>query len=248
MTPERIYRILLNLYPREFREQYGEEMTRVFQENLVSEGSSFKLWIQTFADVISSASRAHLQGGHMLLLSKLAAFSSVLIGVLYIFLLAVGQFRPFSDPESFIYLVVHATVFAGLLVQPAQQRNRAWWLAVTVLTLWVSLALIGYLNPKTLLLDWMIQGSGGSYLIFFATMCLSCIRVEHGRNVFPLEFWSLILLILPVLLFTPGFSFYAGSVGRIAPYLLIGSYIVGWLALGFALWSRASNLQPRALT
>jgi hypothetical protein len=244
----RIYQGLLKLYPRAFRQEYSEEMTRVFQENLASEGSSFTLWIQTFADVFSSAFREHFQGGRMSLLNKLAGISSVLIGVLYIFLLAVGQFRPFSDPESFIYLIVHATVFAGLLVQPAQQRNRVWWLAVTVLTLWVSLALIGYLNPKTLLLDWMVQGSGGSYLIFFAIMCLSSIRVDHGRNVFPLEFWSLILLVIPVLLFIPGFSFYTGSVGRIAAYLLIGSYIAGWLVLGFALWSRASTPQPRALT
>lgn len=184
----------------------------------------------------------------MSLLNKLAGISSVLIGVLYIFLLSIDPFRPPSNLEAFTYLVVHAMVFVGLLAQPAQQRNRAWWLAVTVLTLWVSLALIGYFNPKTLLLDWMIQGSGGSYLILFAIMCLSCIRVEQGRNVFPLEFWSLILLILPVLLFIPGFSFYAGSVGRIMAYLLIGSYIAGWLALGFALWSRTSKLQPRALT
>jgi hypothetical protein len=57
MTPERIYKILLNLYPREFREQYGEEMTRVFQESLASEGSSFGFWIRAFWDVISSALR-----------------------------------------------------------------------------------------------------------------------------------------------------------------------------------------------
>jgi hypothetical protein len=248
MTPERFYKILLNLYPREFRDQYGEEMTRVFQENLTSEGSSFKLWIQTFADVLSSATREHFQGGYMSLLSKLAAVSSVSIGVLYIFLLSIGSFRPPSNLEAFTYLVVHAMVFVGLLAQTAQQRNGAWWLAVTVLTLWISMALIGYLNPKSPVLDWMIQGSGGSYLSLFVIMCLSCIRVEQGRSVFPLEFWSLILLIIPVLLFILGFSFYAGSFGRIAAYLLIGSYISGWLVLGFALWSRASNPQPRALT
>jgi hypothetical protein len=55
MTPERIYKLLLNLYPREFREQYGEEMTRVFQESLCSEGSSFGFWIRTILDTISSA-------------------------------------------------------------------------------------------------------------------------------------------------------------------------------------------------
>jgi hypothetical protein len=59
----RVYQALLKLYPRAFRQEYGEEMTRVFQENLKQEGSSFKLWIQTFADVFSSASREHFLGG-----------------------------------------------------------------------------------------------------------------------------------------------------------------------------------------
>jgi hypothetical protein len=57
MIPEHIYKILLNLYPREFREKYGEEMTRVFQESLASEGSSFGFWIKTFWDTISSTLR-----------------------------------------------------------------------------------------------------------------------------------------------------------------------------------------------
>jgi hypothetical protein len=57
MTPERIYKFLLNLYPRDFRDQYNEEMTRVFQENLASEGSSFGFWIKTFWDTISSTLR-----------------------------------------------------------------------------------------------------------------------------------------------------------------------------------------------
>jgi hypothetical protein len=57
MTPERIYKFLLNLYPRDFRDQYNEEMTRVFQENLASEGSSFGFWMRVIWDVISGAIR-----------------------------------------------------------------------------------------------------------------------------------------------------------------------------------------------
>jgi hypothetical protein len=55
----RVYRALLKLYPRAFRQEYGEEMTRVFQENLASEGSSFGFWIRTFWDVVSSATAEH---------------------------------------------------------------------------------------------------------------------------------------------------------------------------------------------
>jgi hypothetical protein len=63
MTPERIYKILLNLYPKDFRREYGEEMTQIFQESLRNEGSSFGFWARTFWDVISSASRERISGG-----------------------------------------------------------------------------------------------------------------------------------------------------------------------------------------
>ena len=58
-----IYQALLNLYPRDFRDQYGEEMTRAFQESLNSQGSSLGFWARTFWDVISSASRERISGG-----------------------------------------------------------------------------------------------------------------------------------------------------------------------------------------
>jgi hypothetical protein len=54
-----VYQALLKLYPRDFRQEYGQEMTRVFQESLASEGSSFGFWIRTFWDVISSATSQH---------------------------------------------------------------------------------------------------------------------------------------------------------------------------------------------
>jgi hypothetical protein len=53
----RVYQALLKLYPREFRQEYSEEMTRVFQESLQTEGSSFGFWTRTFWDAISSALR-----------------------------------------------------------------------------------------------------------------------------------------------------------------------------------------------
>jgi hypothetical protein len=59
----RVFQALLRLYPRAFRERYSEEMTRVFQESLSSQGSSFGFWIRTFWDVISSAGRERILGG-----------------------------------------------------------------------------------------------------------------------------------------------------------------------------------------
>ena len=41
---ERLYRSLLRLYPREFRDEYGDEMSLLFRDR-ASEGSG-RLWLQ----------------------------------------------------------------------------------------------------------------------------------------------------------------------------------------------------------
>jgi len=59
----RAYRLLLRLYPVSFRNEYGEEMTEVFERrrrdksNVVSRAA---LWMETIADVIVNALAVHL--------------------------------------------------------------------------------------------------------------------------------------------------------------------------------------------
>jgi len=56
-----LYRRLLAVYPRSFREQYGEQMVQVFEELAVSthraDGRSGGLWARVLRDLIPSASR-----------------------------------------------------------------------------------------------------------------------------------------------------------------------------------------------
>ena len=41
---ERVYRRLLHLYPREFREEYGQEMALLFRDRAAD--TKFTLWLQ----------------------------------------------------------------------------------------------------------------------------------------------------------------------------------------------------------
>ena len=50
---ERLYSLLLQLYPRAFRERYGEEMARVFRDRLRDEPSA-RLWIDVLSDAAMS--------------------------------------------------------------------------------------------------------------------------------------------------------------------------------------------------
>jgi putative ABC transport system permease protein len=54
---ERLYRRLLRLYPRDFRDEYGEEMSLLFRDR-TSEGSS-RLWPQVLGDLLVHAPKEH---------------------------------------------------------------------------------------------------------------------------------------------------------------------------------------------
>jgi putative ABC transport system permease protein len=58
-TAERIYRRLLHLYPRDFREEYGEEMSMLFRERERARDGAFRLWLQIAGDLIGHAPREH---------------------------------------------------------------------------------------------------------------------------------------------------------------------------------------------
>jgi hypothetical protein len=246
MTPERIYEILLKLYPREFREQYGEEMTRVFQENLASEGSSFKLWIQTFADVFSSASREHVQGGRMSLLTKFAGLTSVLLGVwLTVNLYRISYNMPGFQSTSLEIVarsILMLTTVIGLLAFPVKRRNGLWWFTVATLAVFVVLNLIAASSSNSRLTEWLIL-NGRSICV--AILCLNFVRIERTRLVFSPEFWGLALLTLGLI----EQRFLQFSVVMFDSYISFSiAFVASWFVLGFALWSRTSNPQPRALT
>jgi hypothetical protein len=248
-----IYQALLKLYPRAFRERYSEEMTRVFQESLSSQGSSFKLWIQTFADVFSSASREHVQGGRMSLLNKLAGISSVLIGVWQV----VFLFRILQDSsdvgattiEAIFHSIFFLAVFAALIARPVQQRGRIWWLTIASLVVLLPLTMVGFWGPRLLVLDWVLQNTS---IIVFACTCLNFVRIEKRKLSFLPEFWGLAVLVLTTVIqrifVGPIVLHRDHSAGQWELMISTVAFVSGWLALGFALWSRASNPQPRALT
>src|SRR3990170_5647420 len=54
---ERIYRWLLRLYPRDFRDEYGQEMALLFRSR-TSEGT-VRLWLQVLGDLVLHAPKEH---------------------------------------------------------------------------------------------------------------------------------------------------------------------------------------------
>ena len=59
----RLYRLLLRLFPASFRDEYGQELTRVFARQQRDAGSSVArlgLWLRTIIDLVSTAARVHV--------------------------------------------------------------------------------------------------------------------------------------------------------------------------------------------
>ena len=53
---ERVYRRLLRLYPRDFSDDYGDEMTRLYRDRVRSEGA-LSVWLALVVDLMSTAPR-----------------------------------------------------------------------------------------------------------------------------------------------------------------------------------------------
>jgi predicted permease len=54
---ERLYRWLLRLYPRDFRDEYGQEMSLLFRAR--AEGGAGRLWLQVLGDLVFHAPQEH---------------------------------------------------------------------------------------------------------------------------------------------------------------------------------------------
>jgi putative ABC transport system permease protein len=54
---ERVYRWLLHVYPRDFRDEYGGEMSMLFRAR--AEQEPIRLWIQVIGDLLFHAPREH---------------------------------------------------------------------------------------------------------------------------------------------------------------------------------------------
>src|SRR5262245_46972821 len=62
---ERIFNLMLAVYPREFRHDYGPQMAQVFRDCCRAQeqkglAGGWDLWLRTLTDVLVSATKEHL--------------------------------------------------------------------------------------------------------------------------------------------------------------------------------------------
>jgi hypothetical protein len=131
---ERVYRMLLGLYPKDFRERYALEMMQTFRDahrQAVLEHRTFGFWFGTLTDAISSAIREHAQriGGSMSPIVRVGAVCFVIGGLLDMFRssqLVWGDLSAFGpgSVEGISSRIIGALAIAGLQVARTSPMNR----------------------------------------------------------------------------------------------------------------------------
>src|SRR5437899_294396 len=158
MNAERIYRLLLRAYPRDFRAEYGREMMLVFRDQCEeSDVRTVGFWAAVICDVARSAPALRVEATRTAeVIMKLAAMLTVLLGA-YDIVSAVVEWVAGSKGaiDGTYVLAVVLGVFASVLLLGAG-------VAILLLTAWsrqaARLALVASLVmtlAARLLFPWM---------------------------------------------------------------------------------------------
>jgi hypothetical protein len=251
----KIYRALLKLYPREFRQEYGQEMIRVFQESLRSEGSSFGFWLRTFWDVLSSVFKVQLDttgGGFMRTgLVKFGAVCGVALGFYYAW---IGMTSPLFTTPSWIESIIWNACFNVLLLGFALLRNtRPHALEIAGYAALVTSQAINILPVESLGMVGLWFSLAGLFTLAFGRSLGVSKRINWHK--IPLEAKVLLALtawlVLPFILFQifhlRESSFSQNFQGMYTVFLALLQIGMGgiFIALGWAIWSTASQNPDR---
>ena len=147
----RIYRFLLLGYPAEFRNEYGEEMETLFAARMKAE-SSFRLWPEVLADVVTTVPKEHLSiiaadlRYCLRVLGKspgfvFAALLAIILGlcatttVFSLINAVVIRSLPYDHPEHLVYMWAPAPNVTGI---PRETPPGRQFVAVISDNLWQS--------------------------------------------------------------------------------------------------------------
>ena len=142
MNSERVFTALLRLYPRRFRNEYGDEMLAVFSElQAHREGSPVAFWAFVLTDTLSAAARERLEGTRWLATAACGLLVTAIVGNA-----TAWAYRYFYHPyfEGLtirvlpyglglgLVLGVSVALAQRLLYPSSERRARQWMLASAI--------------------------------------------------------------------------------------------------------------------
>ena len=232
----RLYAILLHLYPKPFRERFGEGMRQTFRDMSREHdqtGSQLGFVTRTFIDTLVGIAREWTAAMHK---NPIARLALITVSILMVPLLAM-QFTNEVDWTFADFLVAGLLLFgAGLTYHLMANRARnavhrsAIGLAVgaALLLMWVNLA-VGVIGSED-------NPANGLYVLVFAVAFLGAILTRFrprgmARVLFATAFAQALVPLLALLIWTPEIGSVNGFVNVFAAntffvVLFIGSALL----------------------
>jgi hypothetical protein len=142
MNSQRVFTALLRLYPRRFREEYGDEMRALFSELQAHRaGSGVAFWAFVLADTLWAAARERLEGTRWLATAACGLLVTAIVGDA-----TAWAYRYFYHPyfEGItirllpyglglgVVLGVSVALAQRLLYPSSERRARQWMLASAI--------------------------------------------------------------------------------------------------------------------
>lgn len=148
MSAERLYAALLYLYPREFRDEFGEEMLDLFRELRHAQRlTPVRFWTFILGDTVTAVARERLEGARWLATALFGLLVTVLTAHAVTF-----TYRYFYHPYfetvaiptlpygAALGLVLGVSVAAAQwMLFPARARRASHWLLASAVTLPVAI-------------------------------------------------------------------------------------------------------------
>jgi hypothetical protein len=105
-----LYKKLLALYPRGFREQLGESMERTFndlcRERYETGGGLFGFVLWTFADTLAGIIKENIKKENIIMMPTLRKFGTVIISVIVAIAIIVSTYLTKNLDSMWIILII----------------------------------------------------------------------------------------------------------------------------------------------
>ncbi|MDX1415338.1 MAG: hypothetical protein R3293_14170 [Candidatus Promineifilaceae bacterium] len=257
----RVYSLLLYLYPAAFRSEYGYHMAQVFRDDVrgtLQESGRLAvlgLWLMAFFDLLKTAVAEHFWEIFHMPIEKLTQWSgpaSVIGGLLY----GVGIIGLVTADNNGVDATVALalTMLVTLLLMGLGLFGLYKCLPRTrINTLVFSAAMVGLLMAHVgavVQVLWMTSfnnpwmtvtaiGMGFFFLGFIGMSIVAMVTQALGR-------WSFTPLLVTVSNGVLGFLVFGNDLDPVSPsgMMLISVYAISWILLGVALWQAYRQPEP----
>jgi hypothetical protein len=266
---ERVYKALLGLYPKDFRERYALEMMQTFHDahrQARLEGKTFAFWFRTLMDAISSATRERMERRAMIIV-RVGALCFLAFGLLYAWKAQLYFFRDITQwpnidglPQFLLFFALTVLALCGLIAAEKYRPHALEMIGYAIMIGGAVLQFLYKLLPDSSVLRSLQWWPDHGLVPALVALTLGGLLRSRTQKKPRVQLESVLLGVLVAWLVFANLVIYRGNFVTLGSYvplelriwLGIGALVPSlcFLGLGVVLWRKSfnSSLPPRAKT